>query len=237
MQNTATSLLTAAVMALILHLAGCSKGTPENDETGAKAPETARSSSDTDLYAEIETNRGTFKIRLRPDLAPLGTVNFVNLVRRGFYHGLEVNAANRTSASFGLGSTVPIFTVQSEYSPKLTFDRPGIVAWTFLDTKKGTTNQISHPTRFFVTKAPNDKWTFQYSAFAEVTEGQDQVGQAQPGDWIRSIRIIGDPEPLMQKHADLIRKWNVALRLAGQYAPGEMDELNKDIAPPFVNSN
>lgn len=237
MNSTAPSLIATTGIALILLFTGCSGGSASKDETGSEVPETPQASNDTDLHAQIETNRGTFKIRLRPDLAPLGTANFINLVQRGFYHGLEVNAANRTSASFGLGTTVPLFTVESEFSPQLTFDRPGIVAWTFLDTKKGTTEQISHPTRFFVTKAPNEPWTFQYSAFAEVVEGQDQVTQARPGDWIRSVRIVGDPGPLMQEHAELIQKWNVALRLAGQYAPGEMEEINKDVTPPFVNSN
>ena len=237
MKHTSSSLAATIGIALILHLMGCTEGSPSEESIAANASETPRASGDTDLYAQIETNRGTFKIRLRPDLAPVGNANFVNLVQRGFYHGLEVNAANRTSASFGLGNTVPIFTVANEYSTELIFDRPGIVAWTFLDTKRGTTDQISHPTRFFVTKAPNEPWTFQYSPFAEVVEGQDQVTQAKPGDWIRSIRIIGDPEPLLQEHAELIQNWNKALRLAGYYAPGEMDELNKDVAPPFVNSN
>ena len=36
------------------------------------------------LFATAETDRGTFRFKLRPDRAPISCANFVNLVQRGY---------------------------------------------------------------------------------------------------------------------------------------------------------
>ena len=40
------------------------------------------------LSAIFDTDRGTIRVELYPDKAPLTVANFVNLARRGFYDGL-----------------------------------------------------------------------------------------------------------------------------------------------------
>ena len=237
MNTKLISLWTAVYLVGILYSASCSEGSKPESANQTKAAPEAASSDYGELFAVIETDKGSFKMRLRPDIAPMSTANFINLVQRGFYHGTEVVASNRISASYGLREPVPLYQVQNEYSPELVFDRPGIVAWTFLDTKAGNTNQISHPTRFFIAKEPNEKWTFSFCPFAEVVEGQDQVNGAQPGDWIRSVRIVGEWEPLLDQFRSEVPKWNSALRLAGHYSPGELDGETRDVVPPYINSN
>ena len=234
--NTLNLLVFATCIAGLFNGAGCSERSKEESGNQAKTVEKGLSEKH-DLRAVIETERGTFTIWLRPDLAPQSTANFVNLAQRGFYHGREVVGSNMGSTSFGQGKATPLYKIQNEYSPDLVFDRPGIVAWTFLDTKAGTTNQIPHPTRFFVTKAANEEWTFQFCPFGEVIDGQDVVNRSQQGDWIKSVRIVGDWKPLMDQHAAMIEQWNVALRLAGEFAPGELDATLGGSTPPNINSN
>src|SRR5690606_40673217 len=41
------------------------------------------------LSAIFDTDRGTIRVELYPDKAPLTVANFVNLARRGFYDGLN----------------------------------------------------------------------------------------------------------------------------------------------------
>ena len=236
MMNTLNSLIVAICIAGLFNGAGCSERSKEDAADRSNTVE-KEASEKTDIRAVIETERGTFTIMLRPDLAPQSTANFVNLAQRGFYHGREVVGSNMGSASFGQGKATPLYKIKNEYSPDLIFDKPGIVAWTFVDTKAGTTNQIPHPTRFFVTKAAKEEWTFQYCPFGEVIDGQDVVNRSQRGDWIKSVRIVGDWQPFMEQHAAMVENWNTALRLAGEFAPGEQDATLGGSAPPTINSN
>ena len=40
------------------------------------------------------------------------------------------------------------------------------------------------------------------------------------GDWIRSVRIVGDPTWLNERYADQIAGWDVALDQAGHFRAG-----------------
>ncbi|PIW01134.1 MAG: peptidylprolyl isomerase, partial [Deltaproteobacteria bacterium CG17_big_fil_post_rev_8_21_14_2_50_63_7] len=42
-----------------------------------------------ELTAEFATDRGTIRVSLHADKAPLTVANFVNLAKRGFYNGLN----------------------------------------------------------------------------------------------------------------------------------------------------
>jgi len=192
-------------------LPGCGSGT---EEAGMDAPPT-------ELKAVVSTDRGEFTIRLRPDLTPVAVANFVNLVESGFYHGSEV--ANANSASFSAGipkSRTPNYTIVPEYTTELLFDRPGIVAWTFMDDPELVANFVPHPTRFFVTKSPQPNWNLTYPSFGEVVDGIDVAGLTQKGDWIKSIRIVGDSKAALAPHQARIATWNAAL---------------EDVRKPFEN--
>ena len=105
-------------------LSGCDSG--EGPETGAQPVSS-------ELKAVVSTDRGEFTILLRPDLTPVAVANFVNLAENGFYHGKEVANANPASFSVGPSRNTPNYTITPEYTTELLFDRPGIVAWTFID--------------------------------------------------------------------------------------------------------
>ncbi len=197
---------------LLGFILGCDPG-GESGSQNAKTP--------SELKAVVSTDRGDFTILLRPDIAPVAVANFVNLVENGFYHGKEV--ANANPASFSVGNTKPTpnYTFPAEFSPELLFDRPGIVAWTLMDNPAMVENSIPHPTRFFVTRTAQSPWNLTYPAFGEIVDGFTVLNGTQKGDWIRSIRIAGDPAPALAPYASQIATWNAAIEaVADPATPG-----------------
>ena len=83
-----------------------------------------------------------------------------------------------------------------------------------MDDPKMKENSIPHPTRFFVTKTEQSPWNLIYPSFGEVVERIDVATATQKGDWIKSIRIVGDSTAALAPYADRIETWNAALENA-----------------------
>lgn len=167
------------------------------------------------LRAVVTTPTGAFTIEFRPDVAPIACANFVNLVQRRFYDGLEFyrhspvirqagNPFNDDTQRWNCG-----YTIAPEFSPDLRFDRGGLVALVRL------TDDVTSPVRpneFFVTTKPqSERFTFKFPAFAEVVEGLDVVQRIAKGERIDSIRLVGDPTPILAPHETLVAQWNATL--------------------------
>jgi peptidylprolyl isomerase len=124
--------------------------------------------------ATITTPRGDFMVKLRPDLAPQTVNSFVFLAKAGFFNGLTWH---RVLANFmaqggdptGTGGGGPGYTVPDEFTDKVKFDKPGIMAMA------NTGQPNSGGSQFFVTTAPADYLDGKYTIFGEVTQGQDIV--------------------------------------------------------------
>ena len=80
-----------------------------------------------------------------------------------------------------------------------------------ISSREMVENSIPHPTRFFVSKTEQSPWNLSYPSFGEVVDGIDVVSATQKGDWIKSIRIVGDPTAVLAPYADKIRTWDAAL--------------------------
>jgi peptidylprolyl isomerase len=148
--------------------------------------------------ATITTPRGDIEIKLRPDLAPQTVNSFVFLAREGFYNGLTWH---RVIQGFmaqggdpkGDGTGGPGYTIPAEFTDKVLFDRPGIVAM----ARPG--NDINgNGSQFFITTAPYPSLNQQYTIFGEVVKGQEIVdgiplrdpeSAATPGEQIVKITI------------------------------------------------
>ncbi len=150
--------------------------------------------------ATITTEKGDIVIKLRPDLAPKTVNSFVFLARQGFYDGLTFH---RVIPGFvaqggdptGDGTGGPGYTVPGEFTDKVQFDKPGIVAM----ARPG--NDVNgNGSQFFITLAPAPSLNGQYTIFGEVVQGQDVVDKltprdpqqnpnAPPGDTIKKITI------------------------------------------------
>ncbi len=147
--------------------------------------------------AVITTPRGDITVRLRPDVAPQTVNSFVFLAREGFYNGTTwhrviPNFMAQGGDPTGTGTGGPGYSVPAEFTDKILFDRPGILAMA------RSSDPNSAGSQFFITNAPAPHLNNQYTPFGEVIDGLDVVmgipvrdpGSAtQPGEEIVNITI------------------------------------------------
>jgi peptidylprolyl isomerase len=148
--------------------------------------------------ATFTTPRGDFVVKLRPDLAPQTVNSFVFLARDGFFNGLTwhrvlENFMAQGGDPTGTGTGGPGYTVPDEFTDKVKFDKPGLLAMA------NTGQPNSGGSQFFVTTAPADYLDGKYTIFGEVTQGQDivngiplrdpQQNPTTPGEQIVKITI------------------------------------------------
>jgi peptidyl-prolyl cis-trans isomerase B (cyclophilin B) len=163
------------------------------------------------LLARVQTTKGQFTIELRVSEAPISCANFVNLVRRGAYDRSAVHDTTRVLRQCGGPgrSFDPGYVIRREFSAKLMFDGPGMVAM-----QKAPDGAHAHGTQFFVTVKEQSRWNLDIPIFATVSRGQDVVNTLAVGDGIERIEIEGDPAPLLARFAKEIAAWNTALDAA-----------------------
>jgi peptidylprolyl isomerase len=169
------------VLGLVLARSGPSAATETTDAslTGERKTYSAPPPMTIDVsktyMATITTPRGDIAIRLRPDLAPQTVNSFVFLSREGFYNGLTWH---RVLPDFmaqggdpeGTGGGSPGYTIPAEFTDKVLFDHPGVVAM----ARPG--NDINgNGSQFFITTAPAPSLNQQYTVFGEVVQGQEIV--------------------------------------------------------------
>jgi len=148
--------------------------------------------------ATITTPRGDFVVNLRPDLAPQTVNSFVFLAKAGFFNGLTwhrvlPNFMAQGGDPTGTGGGGPGYTVPDEFTDKVKFDKPGLLAMA------NTGQPNSGGSQFFVTTAPADYLDGKYTIFGEVTQGQEivnaiplrdpQQNPTTPGEQIVKITI------------------------------------------------
>lgn len=189
---------------------------PAAPPTAPAAPSTAPAPAPTPpaaapLLARVQTAKGSFTIELRVAEAPISCANFVNLVRRGAYDHSAVHDATRViRQSGGPGRSFdPGYVIRREFSAKLMFEGPGMVAM-----QKAPDGEHAHGTQFFVTVKEQSRWNLDIPIFATVSRGQDVVNMLEMGDAIERIEIDGDPAPLLARFAKEIAAWNTALDAA-----------------------
>lgn len=170
-----------------------------------------QAANEKELTANIETNKGTIRLKLFSDKAPLTVGNFVNLALRGYYDGLKFH---RVIANFmiqggcphGTGAGGPGYQFEDEFAPGLTHSKPGILS--MANAGPGTNGS-----QFFITHVPTDWLDRKHSIFGEVLgkEDQDVVNRIAQGDSIRKISIEGDYSQLMIQIKPRLDQWNQVL--------------------------
>lgn len=164
-----------------------------------------------DLTAVMTTDRGTIRLKLFADIAPLTVANFVNLSQRGFYNGLKFH---RVIADFmiqggcpnGIGNGGPGYRFEDECSPKARHDKPGVLS--MANAGPGTNGS-----QFFITHTATGWLDGKHTVFGEVVSADDQavVDAISQGDIIQSVVIEGDASGLLAENAERIGQWNAAL--------------------------
>lgn len=163
------------------------------------------------IKAVIETSKGTIRVQLFPDQAPVTVANFVNLANRGFYDGLKFH---RVIADFmiqggcplGTGTGGPGYRFEDEFDPSLRHSSPGKLS--MANAGPGTNGS-----QFFITHVPTPWLDDAHTIFGSVEGDADQavVNAIKQGDTISSIAIEGDTAALLAAQAGRIDGWNKAL--------------------------
>ena len=164
-----------------------------------------------DIRATIDTSKGSINLSLFADAAPVTVANFVNLVGRGYYDGLNFH---RVIANFmiqggcpeGSGRGGPGYRFEDEFEPALRHDRPGRIS--MANSGPGTNGS-----QFFITHVPTPWLDGAHSIFGEVAGAADQavVDAIEQGDRIESITVDGDVDDLLEAQGSRVRRWNAAL--------------------------
>ena len=193
--GTAVLLLTA-VAALLTAAAACSdeeETTPTATPRGTATPGSAATTGPAaDQYATppalaidpaksyvavLETDKGTIRIKLLPDIAPQTVNSFVFLAREGYFDGVTFHRVlpgfvAQGGDPMGTGRGGPGYNLPDEFS-----DRPidkGIVAMA------NTGQPNSGGSQFFITYVRRADLDGKYTVFGEVIEGMDVAEKLTP---------------------------------------------------------
>jgi peptidyl-prolyl cis-trans isomerase B (cyclophilin B) len=165
--------------------------------------------AETNLVANIETNRGIIKVKLYADKVPMTVANFVNLANRGYYDGIKFhrvidNFMIQTGDPLGNGTGGPGYQFEDEFDSSLKHTGPGVLS--MANAGPGTNGS-----QFFITHLATPWLDGKHSVFGQVTSGQDVVNQIRQGDKMVKVTIEGDATALLAKEDNNIKRWNTVL--------------------------
>jgi peptidylprolyl isomerase len=178
------------VIALMLALVACGGKKVDNSVPGgfvaldylSDTPQQSFSAPDqvlksgVDYFAEIDTTKGKMVIDLFQDEAPKTVNSFVFLALHRYYEGIVFhrvieNFMAQTGDPTGTGSGGPGYQFGLEVTPKLNYDKAGVLGMA------RTQNPNSNGSQFFITFQETPFLNQQYSIFGQVTEGLDVLKQ------------------------------------------------------------
>ena len=160
------------------------------------------------LIANFDTDRGSIRVELAADKAPLTVANFVNLAKHGFYDGLNFH---RVIPDFmiqggcpeGSGRGGPGYRFEDETSNGLRHER-GVLSM-------ANAGPNTNGSQFFITHIKTDWLDGKHTVFGKVIEGLDVVDAVKQGDVITSVKIEGDTTAVLAAKADRVAEWNKIL--------------------------
>lgn len=138
----------------------------------------------------LKTSKGDITFELYRELAPLTTLNFLNLVKSGFYDGMVFHRViadfmaqvgdpltkdPSKKALWGTGD--PGYKIADEFGAGLSHDTEGIVSMANAGPNTGGS-------QFFITYAPTTWLDGKHAIFGKVTKGMDVLRQITIGDTI-----------------------------------------------------
>jgi cyclophilin family peptidyl-prolyl cis-trans isomerase len=124
----------------------------------------------------IETTMGTIEVAMFRAEAPKTVENFIKLAQKGYYNGIifhriienfMIQGGDPTGTGTG-GESIYGAKFEDEISPKLKFDRPGLLAM-------ANAGPNTNGSQFFITLVPTDWLNGKHTIFGEVVAGKDVV--------------------------------------------------------------
>ena len=160
------------------------------------------------LIANFDTDRGTIRVELAADKAPLTVANFVNLAQRGFYDGLKFHRVINDfmvqgGCPQGTGTGGPGYRFEDEANNGLRHER-GVLSM-------ANAGPNTNGSQFFITHVATPWLDGKHTVFGKVIEGLDVVDAIKQGDVIKSLKIEGDASAALAAKADRVAEWNKVL--------------------------
>ncbi len=123
--------------------------------------------------ALMVTNKGTVRIRLLPEVAPMHVTSFIYLTKLGFYDGLPFHRVipgfmAQGGCPLGNGTGGPGYEYAGEFSPSVKHDKPGLLSM----ANRGPNTDGS---QFFLTFVPTPWLDGKHTIYGEVVEGMDTL--------------------------------------------------------------
>ena len=136
--------------------------------------------------AIIETEKGNIVIELFDKEAPKTVENFVKLINKGFYDGLNFhrvidNFMVQGGCPTGTGTGGPGYTIKCEINPKK--HRTGTLSMAHAGKNTGGS-------QFFITHAPQPHLDGIHTVFGQVKEGMDVVNKIKQGDVMTKVTVV-----------------------------------------------
>jgi peptidyl-prolyl cis-trans isomerase B (cyclophilin B) len=141
----------------------------------------------------LETNKGTIKITLKPDVAPMHVSSTIYLTRMGFYDGIIFHRVipgfmAQGGDPMGVGVGGPGYKYDGEFSDAVKHDKPGILS--MANAGPGTDGS-----QFFITFVPTPHLNGKHTIFGEVTDGMDvlkklEAAGSQSGKTTEPLSIV-----------------------------------------------
>jgi peptidyl-prolyl cis-trans isomerase B (cyclophilin B) len=126
-------------------------------------------------YVRMVTSEGPITIHMLPDVAPMHVTNFLYLTRLGFYDGIKFHRVitkfmAQGGCPLGTGTGGPGYQFDSELSPTVKHDRPGLLS--MANAGPGTDGS-----QFFLTFVPTPWLNGKHTIYGEVVEGLDVLAK------------------------------------------------------------
>tara|TARA_B100001248_G_scaffold260540_1_gene249043 strand:+ start:61376 stop:61867 length:492 start_codon:yes stop_codon:yes gene_type:complete len=124
----------------------------------------------------LETNEGTIKIELMPDVAPKSCENFVTHIKNGYYDGIifhrvipqfMIQGGDPDGTGMG-GESIWGHAFEDECDPGVKFTEPGLLAM-------ANAGPNTNGSQFFITTAATPWLHMKHTIFGKVVEGYDEV--------------------------------------------------------------
>ncbi len=133
----------------------------------------------------IETAKGTIEFELAVLDAPQTSSNFIALVRKGYFNGLQIhrvvpNFVVQIGDSRGDGEGGSGYTIRDELNERPFLRGTVGMALSWKDTGGS---------QFFITHSPQPHLDARYTVFGHVVNGMEVVDRIQQGDVIQRVRV------------------------------------------------
>ncbi len=136
-----------------------------------KKPELMKFDSGKDYFWILETNKGTIRIKLMPDVAPMHVTSTIFLTKKGYYDGIAFHRVipgfmAQGGCPLGTGRGGPGYKYAGEFKPNVKHDRPYLLS--MANSGPGTDGS-----QFFLTFKATPWLDGKHTLFGEIVSGQD----------------------------------------------------------------